>query len=158
MGKHNILFVCTANICRSPMAAAFFLDLCKKAGRTDVNVDSAGISAVSGTWASFEAIELMLRNGVNMTAHTSKSLDASLIEWADLIVCMAAQHQNAVVALSPKATSKTRLLLEFSDASGDLPDPFGGTYEYYVACLEKMQPALQGLLVHITGKPSPPID
>ncbi len=153
MSEIRILFVCTANICRSPMAAGMFRNICEKAGRRDIAVDSAGVDAIPGQGASFEAMELMLRNGVHLTSHASKPLDDDLVASASLIVCMAAHHRDAILAQWPEAVGKTRLLLSFNGHDNDLDDPIGGTYASYLACLEKMRPALQGLFQLVAQSP-----
>ena len=131
------------------MAAGLFRRMLEKAGRNDVEVDSAGVDAVNGQWASGEAMEVMLRNGVNITAHKSKAVDAELVASSDIIVCMEDRHRSAILARWPDASGKTRLLLELSGKEGDLKDPIGGAYSGYVACLDLIRPALECLMGRI---------
>lgn len=143
----NILFVCSGNTCRSPMAEV----LCQKAiaarlgcsvselGDRRVKVQSAGASAFGGGPASGGAIEAVEKHGVDLKGHLARSLDQALINQADHVYCMTQSHRDVVLSLVPEAQDKTQLLLE----GRDIRDPFGGSGEEYQACANEIQSALE---------------
>lgn len=107
--KKNILFVCTGNTCRSPMAEAL---LRQKAGNR-YDVRSAGISALAGQPAAEPADQALAELNIPLK-HRSRPIDKSLVEWADLILTMT-QHQKAVVGhMVPESLGKVFTLKEYA--------------------------------------------
>ncbi len=147
----KILFVCTGNTCRSPMAAAYFEHLCKQSGRDGVMVESAGTHAGTGVPPSAGAVETMARLGINLSSHRSKPLDKKLLADADLVVAMTRSHRLSVGALNHHALAKTRLLMEFADGAGDVCDPIGGDAKVYDDCFHEMKNALDNLFLELDG-------
>lgn len=141
----RILFVCTGNSCRSPMAELYFDALCRRAGRNDFEVASAGIHAWDGFPASAPASAVLAEAGIDADAFRSRSLTPALIENSDLIVPMTAAHRSAIARIAPDAAAKIRLLLEFGAGGGDVPDPYGGSVEDYRDVFRTMKPALENL-------------
>ncbi len=148
----NILFVCSGNTCRSPMAAA----LCKRAiarrlgcdeselGKQHVSIQSAGTSAGPGLPASEPAVAVMAARGLDIRDHTSKHLDAESINHADYIFCMTQAHMDVVRALAPAAADRMSLL-----ADEEIADPVGGTEETYHRCAERIEAAIERRLTEI---------
>jgi RpiB/LacA/LacB family sugar-phosphate isomerase len=144
----NVLFVCTGNICRSPMAQGLFGDLIR--GRRDIEVHSAGIGAVSGQPPSPPAVEVMEELGIDIRHIRSKPLLAELVRKADFIFVMTYGHLDSILLLFPSAAEKTFLLREFET---DLPamdrevsDPIGQSREVYRECRDQIRAALPRLL------------
>jgi protein-tyrosine-phosphatase len=129
----RILFVCTGNTCRSPMAEA----LCNKY-LPDVEALSAGIGTMNGLPASIGAIDAMNSMGLNIDHHRSRSLTSYLLADADLVLCMSASHKDTILKALPEYADKVFTLTEFVGEEGDIPDPFGGDYETYIACAERL--------------------
>ncbi len=131
----KVLFVCTGNSCRSPMAAA----LLKKAAQEknlNIDVDSCGVTAFSGMGASREAIDVLRRVGIDIFGHKSKPLNEELINWADLILVMEKGHKNRVLKDWPEAGNKVFLLTEFAKSEEkDIIDPVGKPSEVYEGLL-----------------------
>jgi L-threonylcarbamoyladenylate synthase len=145
MSRVHILFVCTGNTCRSPMAAG----LCRKIlaqkfgcsvdhlNKMGYDVTSAGTMAVPGWQASVEAIEVCKAKGVDISGHRSRQLSHTVIEQSDYIFVMTGQHRKAVVELVGGASERCLLL-----GSRDIPDPVGGTERDYYYCAELIEKAL----------------
>ena len=144
----NVLFVCTGNICRSPMAQGLFADLLR--GRRDIEVTSAGIGAVGGQAPSTHAVEVMSELDIDIRNIRSKPLMADLVRKADFIFVMTYGHLDSMLLLFPSAAEKTFLLREFET---DLPvmerevsDPIGQSRETYRRCRDQIREALPRLL------------
>ncbi len=140
----RILFVCTGNSCRSPMAELYFGELCRRAGRSDFLVRSAGTCTGEGAPLSRGAAGVMDVLNIDSSRFRSRCLTPALAAESDLIVAMTASHRQAVLALAPDAAPKVHLLLDF-DGGGDVPDPFGGSDAHYRAVFARMKPALENL-------------
>jgi len=109
----SILVVCTGNICRSPMAEGFLRDaLIGRFGERAPSVSSAGTMGWTGSPASPESVVAAGERGSDIEAHEARELNRRMIEGADLIVCMAGEHRDAVGAAVPAAAARTFTLKE----------------------------------------------
>ena len=95
----NVLFVCTGNTCRSPMAAALARDELARRGWRHVQIASAGAAAEPGQPASPPALAVMERSGLDLAGHASQLLTPELVDWADLILAMSLSHLAVVEEL-----------------------------------------------------------
>jgi len=150
----NVLFVCTGNTCRSPIAEAVFRDLCQKAGVDGITIRSAGLAAMNSMPASGPAIAVLEAEGIALPTTGSTVLTPQLMDEADLIVTMTASHLAAVKAASAAAADKVFTLLSFVDTDDDIADPAGGDPAEYRHCLESMRPALDALREHVRTTPA----
>ena len=142
----RILFVCSGNTCRSPLAEAIARTVLP--GRTgfDVAVASAGTSALEGSPASGYSLEVAEAHGLDVSSHRARVLDRAMVRDADLIVTMGVRHRDMVGTLDPDALEYTYLLTNFSDHwDGEVPDPIGSgrdmyerTYLVIRECVESM--------------------
>lgn len=135
----NILFVCTGNTCRSPMAAALFNKIAIER-RLDVRIESAGIFAADGDPASAEAVIAMKKYDIDLLSHHAQSINTELVEKSDLILTMTAAHK---LVLEKSAPGKVFTICEYADIDGDIPDPFGGDVAEYEECAARLYGALE---------------
>jgi protein-tyrosine-phosphatase len=136
----RVLFVCTGNTCRSPLAAAALrAELGEEGAR--VAVESAGTGAWEGQPASPLSIEIAARDGISLREHRSRRLTAPMVREADWIVVMEPSHLGAVRALGADP-GRTFVLSEWP-APGEpglaIDDPFGGSREAYEECWRRIR-------------------
>lgn len=138
MLRWTMLFVCSGNTCRSPMAEVIAKQILASRRHIQpedlemagIRVISAGAFAMPGSTASPDAIETMNKLGIDLTAHHSQSLTPELIHEADVIYCMTGTHRQAVIKLVKSAADKTFTL----DPQGDVDDPVGSGSNGYQRC------------------------
>jgi len=147
----TILFVCTGNICRSPMAEGLFRHAVK--GRGDYKVLSAGVGAIDGQPPSANAVRALKDLGIDISAQRSRMLTGKMIEQADYILGMTHSHLDSITLLYPSAAEKTFLLREFDDTldtfEKDISDPIGGSLDVYLSCRDQIEQGLASLLTFI---------
>jgi protein-tyrosine-phosphatase len=144
---YNLLFICTGNTCRSPLAAAIANAAIARRDWKHVRVASAGTSAAPGAPASATAIAVAAEHGIDLATHQARLLSPELIEWSDLILAMAPSHLLAAVELG--AGEKAAMLTDFLDGAGlgaPIEDPFGGDIDAYRESYSQIDAAIEALL------------
>jgi len=135
----RILFVCTGNTCRSPMAEAIL----KSKNIPELEVKSAGVFAVEGSTASPNAGKVLAENKLDLD-HQSTQLSVKEIDWATIVLTMTTSHKDAVISYFPQAGGKTFTLSEFAGIVGkDIADPYGGSIELYRAAFAEIKAAIE---------------
>jgi glycine hydroxymethyltransferase len=147
----SVLFVCTGNICRSPIAEGLFRRLI--GNRKDIEVASAGVHAVRGQPPSLYAVQVCEADGVNISDQRSQPLTAELVERATHIFAMTGTHLETIHLLFPHGAEKTFLLREFEEPGAtcwrDVPDPIGMGREVYEDCARTIKNALPSVLAFV---------
>lgn len=144
-----MLFVCTGNICRSPMAEYLFRS--RIAPGFPFRAGSAGLSATDGLAASQTAVEVMNEIGLNMKGHSSRALSNELVDESTIILVMTSAHAAELKRRFPKARDRVHLLGSFSSKikSKEILDPVGSTIEIYRGIRNDIAGSLDGLIRYL---------
>lgn len=151
MNQH-ILFVCTGNTCRSPMAEGILKRLAQQ-HELALGVQSAGIAAVDGVPMAENAKQVLQEKQIEANIF-SESFTKEKAEWADLIFTMTVSHKDHILSLYPELTDKVYTLIEFTEQKektdvpfyADIADPFGGNLEEYRQCAAQIEANLEQVL------------
>ncbi|MFE3574174.1 low molecular weight protein arginine phosphatase [Lysinibacillus sp. NPDC059133] len=142
----KILFVCTGNTCRSPMAEVIL----KHKQMDNVEVRSAGIYAMPNAEMSAHAQQVLYEE--NMThQHLATQLSITEMEWADLILTMTTAHKDTIIANYPNADQKVFTLKEYTSevSGGNVVDPYGGSIGIYQETFAELTKLIERLVKKI---------
>ena len=147
----SVLFVCTGNICRSPIAEGLFRRLL--GNRKDIEVASAGVHAVRGQPPSLYAVQVCEEEGVDIGDLRSQPLTAAVVDRATHIFAMTGAHLETIQTLFPEGAEKSFLLREFEEPNTtvwrDVPDPIGLGRDVYEVCARTIKNALPSVLAFV---------
>ncbi|MFI6656952.1 low molecular weight protein-tyrosine-phosphatase [Streptomyces sp. NPDC050523] len=160
--SYRVCFVCTGNICRSPMAESVFRARVAEAGLDGrVEVDSAGTGGWhEGDGADPRTVSVLEESGYE-TGHRARRFEPSWFARLDLVIALDSGHLKALRRLAPtqEDAAKVRLLRSYDPAAGDdldVPDPYYGGLDGFEECLEMVEAASEGLLAavreHVEGR------
>lgn len=130
----HYLFVCTANICRSPMAEGILRHRADQDGRHDFAVGSLGINGMDNQPAAPFAQRVCLEHGIDISAHRSRPITNDLLQRADMLFCMEPVHRDFIRTFFPWHRAKVALLgawPEKETRKSGIPDPIGAPFEAY---------------------------
>jgi protein-tyrosine-phosphatase len=139
----KVLFVCTGNTCRSPIAEGLLKKMAQD-HQIPLDVQSAGFAAFAGVPPASEAVEACREKGIDISGHQSQPLSKSLVMESDLILTMTGKHKEMIVKKMPALEPKVSLLSEFAGSrTEDVEDPVGQPLESYRKTLGQMEGYLQ---------------
>lgn len=142
----RILFVCTGNTCRSPMAEAIARREVERRGWSFVEVESAGVAAHPGYPASPDAVAVSAEAGIRLEPHRSRRISADLVDRADLVLVMGHSHLAELRATG--LGERAHLLAEFAsgEAGASLADPYGAPREVYQETFQQLEQLVSAAL------------
>ena len=151
--RGTIVVVCTANICRSPMAAALLQHaLAAQPDRLrSLRVISAGVAARSGEPASQNSVLAMKKVGLNISPHRSQPLTQKILDEALAVLCMTEAHRALIQLQGDPAPGNIHLFREFLPGASDqeIGDPYGGPLPLYEAARDEMVESIPSLVAHL---------
>src|SRR5690554_5121461 len=150
----KVLFVCTGNTCRSPMAEGIFKKLIEERGFSrDIQVESAGLAVLGKSAANLNALKAMEEMGIDISQHSSRGLTSELLDSADIILTMTQGHKGQILMAMPQVKDKVYTLLELIDQEGlDIVDPFGMDLDTYKKTAQELEVSIEKALPKIIKK------
>lgn len=140
----KLLFVCTGNTCRSPMAEGIFKRLLKERGIEGVECSSAGLFAMTGDEATPNAVRAAEIFGADISSHRARRITSYILDETDKFICMTNEH---AASLSLYVPAEKLIVLDEG-----IPDPYGGDAEIYMLCANRIKSALVGQFEEIIAE------
>lgn len=149
MKNKNLLFVCSGNVCRSPMAEAIFMSLIESDPQLNANgirVKSAGTLDIGMQKATNKAIQAMNEKGLDISQHRSSHINRDIVDWADIVLVMEEAHKQYIWDNFPGSKTQVHLITEFAGDKGEIPDPISCGIETYRECVGQITTALEKIV------------
>jgi len=142
--QHNIFFVCTANICRSPMAEGLLREMAVKR-QLNIAVKSGGTMGLKDKPAAKNAIKVMSEISIDISSHKCAGVGREDVEWADHILVMEGRHASKLRKRFPEADLKILILANFGGMI-EIDDPVGGWKRRFRRCRNEIQKCIEGFV------------
>lgn len=142
----KIVFICTGNTCRSPMAEGLFKAL-NGEQKTGLEAISAGIFTNNGMSASENAVIVAKELGADISNHKSQMLNGDIVNDAKYLVCMTGAHYDQILLKFPNVSYKL-----FTLSPTDIDDPFGGNIDEYRSCATQIKSAVESIIERLSKK------
>ena len=141
----KVLFVCTENTCRSPIAEGLFRKIASEK-EIELEVISAGVFANAGHKASKEAIHVSLEKGIDLSKHATKLISHEIIADADIVLTMTTKHKELLLSIFPELEEKIFTLKEYNGKEvidHNINNPIGGDLDGYRKCANEIECELE---------------
>jgi protein-tyrosine-phosphatase len=149
----TIITVCTANICRSPMAAALLQHAlaAEPEPLRSLKVISAGVAARAGEWVSENSVFALKKVGIDLSQHRSQPLTQQMLDEALMVLCMTESHRAMIQVQAEPVPENLYLFRQFlpEDADKEIGDPYGGPLKVYEAARDEMVESIPSLVAHL---------
>ena len=143
-GRLIVLFICSGNVCRSPLGAAMLESDLRQEGISGVTVSSAGTLDMESRPASRYALEVGHDHGLDLSDHISRMVDENMLGEADIVVAVTPAHAEYLVELCPSVEQKIVVL--------DVPDPYGLQFESYKAAYSQLRDGMPIVIDAVQNK------
>ncbi|MBM3316605.1 MAG: ribose 5-phosphate isomerase B [Candidatus Eisenbacteria bacterium] len=148
MSAFRVLFVCTGNTCRSPLAEGLLRHMLAQAGGEGgraIEVSSAGVAASEGERATASSLAVAAERGLDLGGHRARRLTPDLLAGQDLVLALSAEHCRAALGLDPEARGRVFTLTEYAGGVGrrGIPDPLGSDLETYRSVRDRIEGELR---------------
>jgi protein-tyrosine-phosphatase len=155
--KRLVLFLCTGDTCRGPMAAGYLRKVLEEHGIKDIEVRSAGVMTATGLLSTPEAVQLLEPVAVDLRRHRSTQLTHEMLRKSDLVLGMTPFHVQYALRVAEDAKGKTHLFKEYTNSDPknyQITDPMGHTLEVYKRVFREIRQACEFLanMEFVTGK------
>jgi protein-tyrosine phosphatase len=151
----SVLFVCSANQLRSPLAEVLFKEMARRKGAEDAwQIGSAGVWALGGSPAALSAMSVAVARGLNLSTHVARRVTRELLEQSDLVLVMEREHLEAIHEEWPALDGRVHLLSRMAGEVGEVEDPIGLPSERVRALVIELERLLEAgwpRILQLTG-------